>query len=49
MGDDIHRDDPALIQSLAQYKIKQFSAGFQHCMFLNEKGFAFGIGKNTRY
>jgi len=35
-GDDIHRDDPTLVKSLADHRINQFSLGFQHCLFLND-------------
>ena len=48
-GDDVHRDDPTLIKSLAGHDIIQSSLGFQHCMFLTAEGLAFGMGKNNRF
>ena len=49
MGDDIHRDDPVLVKSLSSHQINQFSLGFQHCLFLNSHGHAYGMGKNNRF
>lgn len=48
-GDDIHREQPCMVQSLSENKIVNISTGFQHCLYLSEKGEVFGIGKNNRY
>jgi alpha-tubulin suppressor-like RCC1 family protein len=48
-GDDIHRDEPHLIKSLSEFKIKQYSCGFQHGMFLTQDGDVYGLGKNNRF
>ena len=49
MTDDIHREVPTLIKSLADIHIESMSLGFQHQIFLSKGGEAYGIGKNTRF
>lgn len=49
LGDDVHRESPLLVQTLADQKIVNVSAGFQHVVYLNEKGDVFGLGKNNRF
>ncbi|TNV78494.1 hypothetical protein FGO68_gene9950 [Halteria grandinella] len=49
LGDDIHREQPTLLQTLADQVIVDVSSGFQHCAYLNDKGTVFGIGKNNRF
>ena len=47
--DDIHREEPCLMKSLAEHKIIQVSLGFQHGLYLSEEGKVFGVGKNNRF
>jgi alpha-tubulin suppressor-like RCC1 family protein len=48
-GDDIHRDDPTLMKSLAEVAVTQFSCGFQHACFVSAEGHVYGVGKNNRF
>ena len=48
-NDDIHRDEPTLVKSLAEVDVRQISLGFQHQCFLDKEGHVYGLGKNTRY
>ncbi len=38
-----------MIKSLSDHKIVQMSLGFQHCLYLTDKGEVFGLGRNNRY
>ena len=47
--DDIHREEPTLVKSLAEVDVKHLSLGFQHQCFLDTEGRPYGLGKNTRF
>ncbi|CDW73903.1 UNKNOWN [Stylonychia lemnae] len=49
LGDDIHRDSPVLVDTLSDHRIVDMSLGFQHCLYLNDIGEVFGIGRNNRF
>lgn len=47
--DDIHRNEPIILQALNEHLITQISLGFQHGLYLTQSGKVFGVGKNTRF
>ena len=48
-GDDIHREEPTMVQTLSDQRVVSVSTGFQHCLYLNDRGEVYGMGKNNRY
>jgi alpha-tubulin suppressor-like RCC1 family protein len=38
-----------MVQTLSDQRVVSVSTGFQHCLYLNDRGEVYGMGKNNRY